>query len=155
MPSPSSDSEQHVSSAFLNFLRHAAAAQQNGTAQAQASWLDAAAQLHPLDDDSLDSLTTASLAQHRHDDAIALAAIIAQLDPNRAVAHFRLGYTLQMANRHGEAIAPYRRALALDPRLPQLRNNLAGALMLTGGDLSEQLALLESAVQDEPGEGDA
>lgn len=60
-----------------------------------------------------------------------------------------------MANRHGEAIAPYRRALALDPRLPQLRNNLAGALMLTGGDLSEQLALLESTVQDEPGEGDA
>ncbi|MFM0213548.1 hypothetical protein PQQ96_39880, partial [Paraburkholderia sediminicola] len=151
---PISDSETPASSAFLTFLRHAAAARQNGTAQAEANWLDAAAQRHPLDDESIDSLAITLLEQHRHDDAIELAAIIAQLDPHRALAHFRVGYALQMAHRHSEAIAPYRRALAIDPKLPQLRNNFAGALSLTGGDLGEQLALLESAVQDEPGEGD-
>jgi Flp pilus assembly protein TadD len=152
---PISDSETPASSAFLTFLRHAAAARQNGTAEAEARWLDAAAQRHPLDNESIDSLVTTLLAEHRHDDAIELAAIIAQLDPHRALAHFRFGYALQMANRHREAIAPYRRALAIDPTLPQLRNNLAGALALTGGDLNEQITLLESAVHDEPGQGDA
>ena len=152
---PTSDNETHPSSVFLTFLRHAAAARQNGTAKAEASWLDAAAQHHPLDDESIESLIATLLEQHRHNDAIELAAIIAQLDPHRALAHFRVGYALQMANRHGEAIASYRRALAIDPTLPQLRNNLAGALTLTGGDLNEQIALLESAVHDEPAHGDA
>lgn len=152
---PNSDSATPISSAFLTFLRHAAAARQNGTAQAEATWLDSAAQLHPLDDVSIATLIATLLEQHRQNDAIELAVIIAQLDPHRALAHFRLGYVLQMTNRHGEAIAPYRRALAINPTFPQLRNNLAGALALTGGDLNEQLALLESAVLDDPNHGDA
>jgi len=149
---PTSDSETPVSSAFLTFLRHAAAARQNSATE-EAQWVDAAKQVHPLDDASLDSLTTALLEQNRHGDAIELAAIIAQLDPHRALTHFRLGYALQMTNRHADAIAPYRRALAIDPKLPRLRSNLAAALMLTGGDLSEQLALLESSVHDDPDDG--
>ncbi|MFL9948894.1 tetratricopeptide repeat protein [Paraburkholderia agricolaris] len=152
---PTSDSATPISSAFLTFLRHAAAARQNGTAQGEATWLDSAAQLHPLDDASIATLIATLLEQHRQNDAIELAAIIAQLDPHRALAHFRVGYALQMANRHGDAIAPYRRALAINPAFPQLRNNLAGALALTGGDLNEQLALLESAVHDDPNQGDA
>jgi len=151
---PTSDCEADASSAFLTFLRQAAAARHDGTAQAEAACLDAAARLHPLDDASLASLTTALLKQHRVGEAIELAAIIAQLDPHRALAHFRHGYALQIANLHGEAIAPYRRALAIDPRLPCLRSNLAGALARAGGDANEQIALLESAVRDEPGEGD-
>ncbi|RKE25576.1 Flp pilus assembly protein TadD [Paraburkholderia sp. BL23I1N1] len=152
---PVSDRETPTSSAFLTFLRQAAAARQNGATEAETRWLDTAAQLHPLDDESIESLIATLLGQHRHDDAIELAAIIAQLDSHRALAHFRFGYALQMANRHGEAIAPYRRALAIDPALPRLRNNLAGALALIGCDLNEQLALLESAVHDDPGHGDA
>lgn len=152
---PISDSEAPASSAFLTFLRHAAAARQNGTAEAEARWLDAAAQRNSLDDESIDSLVINLLEKHRHDDALELAAIIAQLDPHRALAHFRFGYGLQMANRHSEAIAPYRRALAIEPTLPQLRNNLAGALALTGGDLNEQIALLESAVHQDPSHADA
>ncbi|SED41746.1 hypothetical protein SAMN02787142_3131 [Burkholderia sp. WP9] len=151
---PTSHCEADASSAFLTFLRQAAAARLIGTAQAEAGCLDAAARLHPLDDASLASLTTALLKQHRVGEAIELAAIIAQLDPHRALAHFRHGYALQIANRHGEAIAPYRRALAIDPGLPCLRSNLAGALARAGGDANEQIALLESAVRDEPGEGD-
>ncbi len=151
---PTSSGEADASSAFLTVLREAAAARHNGTAQTEAGCLDAAARLHPLDDASLASLTATLLEQHRLGDAIELAAIIAQLDPHRALAHFRHGYALQIANRHGEAIAPYRRALAIDPRLPCLRSNLAGALAHVGGDLNEQIALLECAVRDEPGEGD-
>ena len=153
MPPPS-DREADASSAFLTFLRDAAAARQSGIAATEARWLAAAAELHPLDDASLESLIATWLGQHRHNDAIELAAIIAQLDPHRALPHFRAGYTLQMANRNREAIAPYRHALAIDPILPKLRNNLASALTLTGGDVGEQLALLESAVRDEPDDGD-
>ncbi|WP_233799641.1 hypothetical protein [Paraburkholderia sp. HP33-1] len=56
------------------------------------------------------------LTQQRRAEAIELAAIITQLDPGSAAAHFRSGYTLQMANRHADAIVPYRRALALNLR---------------------------------------
>ncbi|KAA1015188.1 tetratricopeptide repeat protein [Paraburkholderia panacisoli] len=151
---PTPTREANASSAFLNYLREAAAARDNGMPEAEAKWLAAAAQLHPLDDASLKSLITALLERHRHDDAIECAAIIAQLDPNRALSHFRVGYTLQMADRHREAIAHYRRALAIEPALPLLRNNLAVALMLTGGDIGEQLALLQSAVRDDPENGE-
>ncbi|ORC47890.1 hypothetical protein B2G74_22625 [Burkholderia sp. A27] len=151
---PTSDSETHALSAFLTFLLRAAAARKNGAAEEEARWLNAAAEIHPLDDASLDSLAAALRERNRHADAIQLAAIIAQLDPQSAIPHFRLGYTLQMANRHADAIAPYRRALAIDPQLPRLRGNLAAALMLTGGDLSEQLALLESTVRDDPDDAD-
>lgn len=150
---PNSPNETDASSAFLIVLRQAAAARQNGTAQTEATSLNAAAQIHALDDASLESLVATLTEQQRHDEAIELAAIIAQLDPHRALTHFRHGYTLQMANRHGEAIAPYRRALAIDPKMPRLRSNLAAALMLTGGDPGEQLALLEDTVRDEPYEG--
>lgn len=151
---PTSHPEANTLSAFLTFLREAATARTSGVAAMEARWLTAAARQHALDDESLGSLLTALLEKHRHDDAIELAAIIAQLDPNRALSHFRVGYTLQMANRHRETIAPYRRALAIDPTLPKLRNNLAGALAFTGGDLRERLALLEGAVRDEPGDAD-
>ncbi|NML33426.1 tetratricopeptide repeat protein [Paraburkholderia antibiotica] len=152
---PTSDREADASSAFLTFLRAAAAARANGATARETSYLDAAARLHPLDDASLDALVATLLAQQRHAEAVELGALVAQLDPHSALAQFRAGYTLQMANRHADAIVPYRRALARDPALPQLRNNLAGALMLTGGDLHEQLALLESAVRDAPEDANA
>jgi Flp pilus assembly protein TadD len=144
-----------MSSAFLNFIRHAAAARQNGAAESEAQLLHVAAQVHPLENESLASLVHAFIDQQRHGEAIELAAIIAQLDPSNAEAHFRLGYALQMANRHGEAIAPYRSALALHPALPSLRCNLAGALALTHGELSEQTELLEHAVRDQPDDGNS
>ncbi|RKT25736.1 hypothetical protein B0G69_1462 [Paraburkholderia sp. RAU2J] len=151
---PTSNREADASSAFLNYLRDAAAARESGSAATEAACFEAAAQLHPLDDASLAALIASFSEQHRQRDAIELAAIIAQLDPHRALTHFRLGYALQIANLHREAVAPYRRALAIEPTLPQLRNNLAAALILSGGDLDEQRALLESAVRDEPANGD-
>ncbi|MGF6977790.1 tetratricopeptide (TPR) repeat protein [Paraburkholderia sp. JPY465] len=152
---PTAIREADASSAYLTLLRDAAAARASGATADEARYLDAAAKLHPLDGASPDALIAAWLAQQRHAEAIELAAIIAKLDAGSAVAHFRAGYTLQMAGRHADAIAPYRRALALDPALPQLRNNLASALTLTDGDLSEQLALLEAAIRDTPDDGNA
>ncbi len=79
-------------------------------AQTEASCLEAAAKLPPLDDDSFELLLTALFQQQRHGGAIELAAIIAQLAfASCQFAHFRYGYALQLANRHGAAIAPYRR----------------------------------------------
>ncbi|WP_433694514.1 tetratricopeptide repeat protein [Paraburkholderia phenoliruptrix] len=144
-----------ISSAFLNFLRQGAAARRTGARALEAEALHAAAQLRPLDDESLASLTHALIEQQRHGDAIELAAIIAQLDEHNAHAHFRLGYALQMAGQHHDALAPYRRALALNPALPSLRCNLAGALAFTHHGLDEQIALLEEAVQHDPADGNA
>lgn len=141
--------------AFLTFLQRAALARQNGETEAESIWLEAAAHLQALDDSTLQHVTHALLEQRRHDDAIALAASIAQLRADDAVASFRLGYTLQMANRHRDALAPYRHALALNPELPQLRNNLAGALAIVRENTSEQLSLLESALQANPLDSDA
>ncbi len=62
----------------------------------------------------------------------------------------RLGYALQMAGRDRDALAPYRRALAIDPAFAQLRKNLAIALNRTGGDVGEERQLLEAAVAADP-----
>jgi len=147
--------DSDIPSAFLNFMQQAAAARVSGAVEPEAQALRAAAQLHPLDEDSLTSLTQNLIEQQRLGDAIELASIIAQLDSGNARAHFRLGYALQIADRHGEAVAPYRRALALEPTLPSLRSNLAGALSLSNGDLREQTALLEQAVLAHPDDGNA
>ncbi|SDF85106.1 tetratricopeptide repeat protein [Paraburkholderia phenazinium] len=136
--------------AFLTFLQRAALAQQSGQTEARAIWLEAAGHLQDFDNDAIGRITIALVEQRRQDDAIAVAAIIAQLRPADATASFRLGYALQMANRHRDALAPYRHALALDPHLPQLRTNLAGAIALSGGDVAEQVRLLESALADDP-----
>ena len=49
-------------------------------------------------------------------------------------------------NRHSEAIAPYRKALAIDPNVPSLRNNLAAALMSANPANPEVAVLLKAAL---------
>ncbi|MGF6611530.1 hypothetical protein OKW45_006452 [Paraburkholderia sp. WSM4175] len=59
-------------------------------------------------------------------EALELAAIIAPLDPGNAVAQFRAGYTLQMASRHADAIAPDRqpRFGEWEPALEEIARDL-------------------------------
>ncbi|MGU7772376.1 hypothetical protein ACV229_19655 [Burkholderia sp. MR1-5-21] len=130
-------------------LAEAADAQARGEHAARDLWLAAAAHLHAIDADALAQLTSALAGRGRTADAVALAELGERLHPN-AAARFNLGYALQMAGRHAEAVAPYRAALASEPDLPSLRNNLAIALRLSGGDRAEEVALLEEAVTVDP-----
>ncbi|AIO33609.1 tetratricopeptide repeat family protein [Burkholderia cenocepacia] len=130
---------------LLALLERAADAQSRGEHDASALWLAAAAHLHAVDADALVQLTAALVARQRTADAAALAECAARLLPGAAV-RFNHGYALQMAGRHADAVAPYRAVLAIEPDWPSLRNNLAIALRLSGGDRGEEIALLEAAV---------
>ncbi|MCA7998800.1 tetratricopeptide repeat-containing glycosyltransferase family protein [Burkholderia metallica] len=134
---------------FLALLGQAADAQARGEHATHDVWLAAAAHLHAVDDDALAQLTGVLVARQRTADAVALAECAARVRPG-APAYFNLGYALQMAGRHADAVAPYRAALALDAGRPSLRNNLAIALRLSGGDRAEEVALLDAAVQADP-----
>ncbi|MGU8077146.1 tetratricopeptide repeat protein [Burkholderia pyrrocinia] len=131
---------------FLAFLQQAAIARQNNQPEAHAIWLQAASHLFGTADDKINALVLTLVRQGRHADAVALSHAMSWLYPDSAHVQFRFGYALQMADRHAEAVEPYRRALEIAPDLPQLRNNLAIALRLSGGNPAEELALLEAAV---------
>ena len=135
---------------FLTFLRRAFAAQREDDVRARALWLEAASYLYPTDSASIDRLMLELLEQQDIGQAIALVETAAQLEPHSAAASVRLGYALQMANRHRDALAPYRHALAIEPAFPQLRKNLAIALNRTGGNAEEERQLLEAAVAADP-----
>ncbi|WP_241302095.1 hypothetical protein [Burkholderia stabilis] len=87
--------------------------------------------------------------------AVELAIQHWQLRPASPAAAFNCGYVLQMANRHADAIAPYCHALELAPAWPSLKNNLALAIRLTGGDRDVEHALLEGALDDNPADAQA
>ncbi|HIH2653322.1 tetratricopeptide repeat-containing glycosyltransferase family protein [Burkholderia cenocepacia] len=82
--------------------------------------------------------------------AAELAVMHWQRHPSSPAAAFNCGYALQMAQRHAEAIVPYRRALELAPAWPSLKNNLAVAIRLAGGDPDDEHALIEGALDDDP-----
>ncbi|HDR8859564.1 TPA: tetratricopeptide repeat protein [Burkholderia territorii] len=134
---------------LLALLGQAADAQARGERDAHALWLAAAGHLHAVDMAALSQLTVTLVARQRTADALALAECAARIHAD-AGARFNLGYALQMLGRHADAVAPYRAAYALDPRLPSLRNNLAIALRLSGGDRREEIALLAAAVEADP-----
>lgn len=134
---------------LLAMLGQAADAHARGEHDAHALWLAAAGHLHAVDMAALAQLTSALVARQRTADALALAERAVRVHPG-ADARFNHGYVLQMLGRHAEAVAPYRAAYALDPRWPSLRNNLAIALRLSGGDRNEEIALLDAAVEADP-----
>ncbi|WP_069706273.1 hypothetical protein [Burkholderia seminalis] len=134
---------------LLALLGQAADAQARGERAAHDLWLAAAAHLHAVDADALAQLTTTLVARQRTADALALAECTARVRPG-ATAYFNHGYALQMADRHADAVAPYRAALAIDAGRPSLRNNLAIALRLSCGDRAEEIALLDAAVKHDP-----
>jgi len=140
---------------FVEFLRHAALTSRDDCPEARASWLKAAAHIHAIDDASLADLIHALLRQRALAEALAVAEAWSQLYPDRAAAGFQLGYVLQMAGRHGDALVPYSQAITRDPDHPQLRNNLAAAIRLSGGDPNEALMLLEQAVEVDPSDSNA
>lgn len=108
------------------------------------------ARLRALDDDALMRIADRARQPAQADEAIRLTRAVAQLSPERAAAWFAAGLAQQLANRHGDAVQPYRRALALARKFPNLRNNLASALMQIKFNSQEILDLLTETVADEP-----
>jgi Flp pilus assembly protein TadD len=108
-----------------------------------------------LDDDTLMLIAARAQEPALADEAVRLSAAIARLEPRRAAAWFAAGLALQFANRHAEAVPPYRHALAITRTFPNLRNNLATALIQINFESGEILPLLEETVADEPDSANA
>ena len=149
------DPHQVLLDSFQTFLRHAVAALQQGDQQAHGIWLQAASHLFPTDTDSLDGMIHQLIAGQRPAEAEVIAHAFTALTPGDVKAHFRHGFALQLLNRHRDAVAPYRAALAIDPDLHSLRNNLAGALMSDNPASVEANELLTAALQQNPDDANA
>lgn len=128
--------------AFLDNARITAA---QGKQAERAVWLKAAAMLQPERVDTGLDLIDAMLKQNRVAEGIQLAAQLVDAHPQHALALWHLGYALQLAGRHADAIPFYERAHAVDAAVPTLRNNLAVAYEITGRD-TDALSMLEGAV---------
>jgi tetratricopeptide (TPR) repeat protein len=150
MTAPHRDPSAMLLEVFQTFLRKALSAQQQGDRSAREIWVEAAGHLFPVDGGSVGAMLQQLAAEQRHTDAEVIARTLAQLDPHSAIALFNFGLTLQFARRHGEAIAPYRAALAIEPNLHSLRNNLAAALLEDEPTSSEAARLLEAALEHDP-----
>ncbi|AQG99581.1 hypothetical protein A9R05_12670 [Burkholderia sp. KK1] len=142
-----------VLDAFVAFLCEAAAARKKNDARAFDIWVKAATRLHPVDLDSITGLINALNETQDFERALSLSRVATDLLSRSAHCLFLVGLTLQLSQRQAEAIAPYREALSLEPDLPNLRNNLAAALIETQTDLSEAAELLEAALAHDPTDG--
>ncbi|WP_407669719.1 hypothetical protein [Paraburkholderia nodosa] len=141
-----------VRNLFLDFIDAATASGTDKATDASAHELLAAtrAELRGLDDDTLVLIAARAQDSALAQEAVRLSAAIARLAPERAAAWFAAGLALQFANRHAEAVEPYRHALGIARTFPNLRNNLATALMQINFGDREILPLLEETVAEEP-----
>jgi len=73
-----------------------------------------------------------------------------ELAPRDTLVAAALADAFRMAGRNGEAVASYRNVLALDPENANALNNLAYALLDTGGSDDEAQKLAERALQKSP-----
>lgn len=135
---------------FVTFLKHAVDARQAGRPEACAVWLEAASYLHDVDTAAIVERIDQLLRDGHPWHAIQLGELATALGDHDATLQFSLGYALQSSGHHARAADAYRRALAVDANHPQLRNNLAAAIRMAGGDTHEALALLEDAIAANP-----
>ncbi len=147
------NSLQPVWQSFLDFID--ATSQPTSDAAARALLDRGAAALRALDTTALANLVTTAHESGQLADAIRIINAVTRLAPERADAHFALGLALQFAGRHADAVEPYRRALAIAPDFPHLRNNLASSLMHINSESSEIDRLLEEAVARNPSDSRA
>jgi len=110
----------------------------------------------PADDDEFDAYRRA-IALHRQsrtDAALAGVATLKRLRPQDPFYHELEGQILFESARPAEAVAAYRRALALAAQEPLIAGSLGRALLATGdpADEAEALRLLRQTQRDDPGE---
>ncbi|SAL16792.1 TPR repeat-containing protein [Caballeronia sordidicola] len=134
-----------ISRVLPAFLENARIADSQGQQAECAVWLHAAALLEPARVETVLERIDSLLKQHRVAEAVKLGAQLVDTHPQHALALWYLGYVLQCAGRHADAIPFYERAHRINAAVPSLRNNLAVAYELTGR-ATDALKLLEEAV---------
>lgn len=113
------------------------------------------------------SLTTAPLpaqdtqAQKQRQTAIALEQsgrnaeaesawrTLLKLQPTSAEAYAHLGFLESQQQRYAQAIPLYRKALALDPRMPALRMNY-GLALFKAGELKDAIGIFDGLLKQQP-----
>lgn len=155
MTSITPDPVQKVHALFLDFVDAACDDMSSPDTPLGALLNATRSALRELDDDAL-MLTAARAQQPEHaKEAIRLCAAVTRLEPQRISAWFAVGLAFQLANRHAESVEPYRRALAIDRTFPNLRNNLATALMQIKSNDDEVAALLGECIEANPDDANA
>jgi tetratricopeptide (TPR) repeat protein len=71
-------------------------------------------------------------------------------NPDSVMAHTNLGFYLERSGQAAAAAAEYRAAIALQPDLPGLYNNLGTALAEVAGRLNEAVAAFQEALKRQP-----
>lgn len=87
-------------------------------------------------------------------EAVGHFAVVAQQQPDSAVAHYNLGTALEQAGTVADASTHYERAVALDPRYAAARVNL-GAMRLRQGRLDDAVREFDAAVTLAPDDAGA
>ena len=135
------DSNSSEAHAALGYVRHY-----------QWQWADAekaflrAIELNPSN--ALARLWYANLlmSRRRFDESLRQAYAARDLDPFSLIVNSNIGWILNYAGRHEEAVAHLMRTVALDPEYPQARWRLAGALA-SAGRYDESLAQLDEVLR--------
>jgi tetratricopeptide (TPR) repeat protein len=94
--------------------------------------LDAAVQADPEDFDAWEARAFALTAQHRNAAALAVLEAVLAKAPERETALAPAAALAQTLEQSDRALAYWRRAVALNPWLPEYRQNLALLLMAQG-----------------------
>ncbi len=140
---------------FMTFLDRAGQATRRKKTAQRELWLEAAAALFSLEMENLDALVRGLTTPGDAPAALRLAELICDVYPDSARAFFRLAHVHQTLGDARNALAPLNRAMALDPDLPFVRNNLAAALMTLAAPATEIIPLLEGAIAAAPDEPEA
>ncbi|PMS35753.1 tetratricopeptide repeat protein [Trinickia symbiotica] len=113
-------------------------------------WFDRAHRVMPDAKDWLDEWAVAAQQRQRPDIGVPVAKLWCETEPESANAWFTLGLLHQEAGAHDASLEAYRRATAINPDFPMLRNNLA-ALHYNRDELEAALSVGKEAIRAEPG----
>jgi Flp pilus assembly protein TadD/uncharacterized membrane protein YhaH (DUF805 family) len=111
-------------------------------------WTHALA-VNPQNDTALISLCDLDLRENRLEDAIFHARKAAEIRPDSADAHSRLGVALSASGRKEEASIHFQKALDTHQIRPRVHYNL-GTLLLDSGHLDEAIAEFQKELQIQP-----
>jgi superkiller protein 3 len=111
-------------------------------------WTHALA-VNPQNDTALISLCDLDLRENRLEDAIFHARKAAEIRPDSADAHSRLGVALSASGRNEEASVHFQKALDTHQIRPRVHYNLA-TLLLDSGHLDEAIAEFQKELQIQP-----